>query len=1156
MNRYRLLALVLSVALIIVLLSGCFLFKPSAPTNLTATVLSSSSIKLSWNGNENDFIVYRSVGNPNDFKKLSEVKSTSYLDKDLSANTTYFYEIKSKNGFGLSDPSNVASAMTFPLPPNAPILTITSVSTSTISLSWTESSTIVNGFELYRSKNTSGTFTQIATIAKNETFYIDKNLESSTKYYYKMKTYNKGGESKYSNVASVKTKEVKTIPLAPSNLKVVTVTSGSITLEWDESSKDVEGFRVYRSMSRSGTYTFIADVSSTKYTNTDLEHATTYYYEVTAYNEVGESKPSNVASTTTKQEIPFNPSDLVMTSVSTNTISLKWKDNSNNEEGFKIYRSTDSTKFIQIATPTKNTTTYTDEGLKSDITYYYKVSAYNSAGESTTSNEASTKTGIWIPTAPVNVGITSYSTDSVTLKWKNTYDATTVIYRKSISHNTYTVYKENGVMMAKLTEGASSSDFTPIATLSSATNTYTDRGLEYNTTYYYKLRSHTKYGWSQFTSVASITTKNTLPKAPTNLKASASAINEITLTWKDNSDNEEGFRIWRKDDSNQAYTLIAVVKANTTMYTDTNLTPHKNYWYMVSAYNSAGNTWSNSTGSISTYNALKVRNTIWIWKPGQYGIEQGKNPSAVGVNPNTDMIYVANYSSNNVSVIDSNTNSVVTTISVGDWPDAVGVNPNTNKIYVANWGSNSVSVIDGETNSVATTISVGSGPEGIGVNASMNKIYVANSWDNSVSVIDGQTNSVATTISVGNGPDAVGVNPNTNTIYVANRSSDNVSVIDGQTNSVVKTILVGDWPDAVGVNPNTNTIYVANYYSDSVSVIDGNTNSVVTTISVGSGPEGVGVNASTNKIYVANHYSDSVSVIDGNTNSVATTISVGSGPEGIGVNPNTNKIYVANHYSDSVSVIDGNTNSVVTTIPVGDYPQGIGVNASTNKIYVANHNSDSVSVIDGNTNSVATTISVGSGPAGIGVNPNTNKIYVTNESDNSVSVIDGNTNSVVTTISVGGWPDAVGVNPNTNTIYVANSWDNSVSVIDGNTNSVATTISVGSGPDAVGVNPNTNTIYVANYNSNSVSVIDGQTNSVATTIPVGDYPQGIGVNPNTNTIYVANYNSNSVSVIDGETNSVVKTILVGDWPDAVGVNPITNKVYVANEGDGSISVIY
>ena len=72
-------------------------------------------------------------------------------------------------------------------------------------------------------------------------------------------------------------------------------------------------------------------------------------------------------------------------------------------------------------------------------------------------------------------------------------------------------------------------------------------------------------------------------------------------------------------------------------------------------------------------------------------------------------------------------------------------------IYVLNGGDNSVSVIDGTTNTVTTTIPVGNGPSGVAVSPS-GTIYVTNLGDFSMSVIDGTTNTVTATVPVGAGP--------------------------------------------------------------------------------------------------------------------------------------------------------------------------------------------------------------------------------------------------------------------------------------------------------------------------------------------------------------------------------------------------------------------
>ena len=78
-------------------------------------------------------------------------------------------------------------------------------------------------------------------------------------------------------------------------------------------------------------------------------------------------------------------------------------------------------------------------------------------------------------------------------------------------------------------------------------------------------------------------------------------------------------------------------------------------------------------------------------------ITADENPRAVAINPVTNKIYVANTSSNNVTVIDG-ANNATTTLAAGRTPIAVAINPVTNKIYVVNQNSDNITVIDGATN--------------------------------------------------------------------------------------------------------------------------------------------------------------------------------------------------------------------------------------------------------------------------------------------------------------------------------------------------------------------------------------------------------------------------------------------------------------------------
>ena len=98
------------------------------------------------------------------------------------------------------------------------------------------------------------------------------------------------------------------------------------------------------------------------------------------------------ANSSTPGQTPAAPTNLVATAISSSQIGLSWTDNANNETGFQIQRSTNGVNFALIATVGANVTTYTNNGLTAGTTYYYRIRAFNSSGNSALSNVASATT--------------------------------------------------------------------------------------------------------------------------------------------------------------------------------------------------------------------------------------------------------------------------------------------------------------------------------------------------------------------------------------------------------------------------------------------------------------------------------------------------------------------------------------------------------------------------------------------------------------------------------------------------------------------------------------------------------------------------------------------------------------------------------------------
>ena len=105
-----------------------------------------------------------------------------------------------------------------------------------------------------------------------------------------------------------------------------------------------------------------------------------------------DSAPATVTITVqATSTTPVTPTGLNAQVISSSQINLTWTDNSNNEDGFKIERSTGSS-FTQIATVGPNVRNYASTGLAANKNYSYRVRAYNVRGNSAYSNTVSAKT--------------------------------------------------------------------------------------------------------------------------------------------------------------------------------------------------------------------------------------------------------------------------------------------------------------------------------------------------------------------------------------------------------------------------------------------------------------------------------------------------------------------------------------------------------------------------------------------------------------------------------------------------------------------------------------------------------------------------------------------------------------------------------------------
>ncbi len=298
------------------------------------------------------------------------------------------------------------------------------------------------------------------------------------------------------------------------------------------------------------------------------------------------------------------------------------------------------------------------------------------------------------------------------------------------------------------------------------------------------------------------------------------------------------------------------------------------------------------------------------------------------------------------------TTPILATVKVGDSPGWIAVNSTTHLVYVSNFNSGSVDVLDGSTRTVIATVKVGEHPGCVAVNPTTNRIYVGDCIDHTVSVINGDTHERIATLKVNGDPDSMAVNPVTNRVYVITQNDGYLYVLDGTTNTSIATIkLQCDNPDGVAVNPVTDRIYVILY--NQIDVLAGKTNAVINTVNMGRMAESraLAVNPVTNRIYVINSDKPgySIPIIDGKTNTIIATLKVATTPLNVAVDPATNQLYTPNS-DGTISIIDGNATALNTNVPmpVKSKPCAVAVDPLTHQVYVVNRKTDTVSIVDGN----------------------------------------------------------------------------------------------------------------------------------------------------------------------------------------------------------------
>ena len=438
--------------------------------------------------------------------------------------------------------------------PTTPELSVTvDRTTSKVTLNWTASDS-VSYYKVYRSTSENGVYELINKLPT--TTYYEHRTEGT--YYYKVEPVlsypDKVIYGDASNIVSVTISTPK-VPDAPTiSIKQGERRSMEITWTADEWAT---GYYLYRSESKNGTYTKIANITlDTKYIDTNLTSGKTYYYKLIAYNGYGLSEESNIVS-----EIAgvLDAPVLSIEKQGENTFKLSWNA-VENATNYAVLRSRYKDGEYECLC-SHTTLEYIEQDVPKGTRYYYKVQASN-ANELYDPSEYSNIVTEAVPGDKVEgkplVIILRDGPNSVKLMWNWIVGAEGYVVKRSTS--------ENGTYV----------------NIGTATQqqlvTFIDEGLKTGTTYYYKVHAYNEWGISEDSDVVF---KLIQPLQAPRAYIEVYEENNFRFYW-DTVEDATGYKVYRSTSKNGTYKLITITTIQE--YVEEAVPKGTTYYYKVVAY--------------------------------------------------------------------------------------------------------------------------------------------------------------------------------------------------------------------------------------------------------------------------------------------------------------------------------------------------------------------------------------------------------------------------------------------------------------------------------------------------------------------------------------------------------------------------------------------
>ncbi|MDO5291709.1 MAG: GH25 family lysozyme [bacterium] len=374
---------------------------------------------------------------------------------------------------------------------------------------------------------------------------------------------------------------INTLALTAPTVTTEMASSTSIKISFGEVSL-AEGYEIYHSTSQNGTYKKIATTKNLSYTHTNVSQTATNYYKVVAYRTLNGVYETATSSIVSRKLTVDKVTGLKAVSNGYNSVKVSWS-KVTGATGYKLYSSTSKNGTYKLI-KTTTSTSFTNTGLTNKKTVYYKVKAYVKGTdkdiESALSGYASATP---IQASATNLKAATVTNNSIKLTWTKASGAT--------SYKVYRATSSNG-------------KYTSIATVTG--NSYTNKSLTKNKTYYYKVSAIKKVGKTEYqakdTAVLKVTAKAPAKLSAPKITAITGYDNRVYMTWSTVS-GATGYEVYRSTSKNGTYKRVVAKSA--AYVNNTGLEKNVLYYYKVRSYQTLnGKTTYSAYSTISSVRTL------------------------------------------------------------------------------------------------------------------------------------------------------------------------------------------------------------------------------------------------------------------------------------------------------------------------------------------------------------------------------------------------------------------------------------------------------------------------------------------------------------------------------------------------------------------------